>query len=86
MHCTFNSVSLSLHLHRGTVDPLSEGGDSEEEEQKKREKREKEGSIKDKGKIPKRKERFMLLSSFVLSVQDDAVQQIVIMLHLFSTV
>lgn len=57
------------------MDPLSEGGDSEEEEQKKREKMEKEGSTKDKGKIPKRKERFLLLKSFVLSVQDDAVQQ-----------
>lgn len=64
---------LSLHLYRGPVDFLSEGGDSENEEQKRREKREKEGSAKDKVKIPKRKERFMLLTSFVLSVQDDAV-------------
>lgn len=55
------------------MDPLSEGGDSEDEEQKRREKRKKEGSVKDKGKIPKRKEGFMLLTSFVLSVQDDAV-------------
>lgn len=78
MHCTFNCTSLSLCLsiystQRGIVDLLNP--DSENEEKKKREKREKEGSTKDKLKIPKRNERFMLIiTSFVFSVQDETVQ------------
>lgn len=56
------------------MDLLSEGGDSENEEKKKRGKREKEGCTKDKVKIPKRNERFTLITSFVLSVQDETVQ------------
>lgn len=78
MHCTINCSSLSLSIYstqRGIVDLLSEGGDSENEEKKKREKREKEGSTKDKVKIPKRNERLMvIITSFVLSVQDETVQ------------
>ncbi|KTG46837.1 hypothetical protein cypCar_00001305, partial [Cyprinus carpio] len=53
-----DSVNPKPASHGGIVGPLSEGGDSEDEEKKKREKREKEGSTKDKMKIPKRKERY----------------------------
>ncbi|XP_043094269.1 KN motif and ankyrin repeat domain-containing protein 1b isoform X2 [Puntigrus tetrazona] len=52
-----DSMNPKPPSHRGTVD-LSEGADSEDEEQKIRDKMEKEGSTKDKGKIPKRKERY----------------------------
>ncbi|XP_059404111.1 KN motif and ankyrin repeat domain-containing protein 1-like [Carassius carassius] len=54
---SMDSVNPKPASHGG-VDPLSQGGDSEDEEKKKREKREKEGIIKDKVKIFKRKERY----------------------------
>ncbi|XP_026104124.1 KN motif and ankyrin repeat domain-containing protein 1-like isoform X2 [Carassius auratus] len=53
-----DSVNPKPASHGGIVDPLSEGGDSEDEEKKKREKREKEGIINDKVMILKRKERY----------------------------
>ncbi|KAG1959098.1 KN motif and ankyrin repeat domain-containing protein [Pimephales promelas] len=58
-----------LSTQRGIVDLLSEGGDSENEEKKKREKREKEGSTKDKVKIPKRNERYIFSEKMLSACQ-----------------
>ncbi|XP_052412817.1 KN motif and ankyrin repeat domain-containing protein 1b [Carassius gibelio] len=64
-----DSMNPKSASHRGPVDFLSEGGDSENEEQKRREKREKEGSAKDKGKIPKRKERYKFSEKMLSACQ-----------------
>uniref|UniRef100_A0A8C1D7C2 KN motif and ankyrin repeat domains 1b n=1 Tax=Cyprinus carpio carpio TaxID=630221 RepID=A0A8C1D7C2_CYPCA len=66
---SMDSMNPKPASHGGTVDPLSEGGDSEDEEQKRREKRKKEGSFKDKGKIPKRKERYTFSEKMISACQ-----------------
>ncbi|XP_016397453.1 KN motif and ankyrin repeat domain-containing protein 1-like [Sinocyclocheilus rhinocerous] len=66
---SMDSMNPKPASHGGTVDPLFEGGDSEDEEQKKREKREKEGSAKYKGKIPKRKERYKFSEKMLSACQ-----------------
>ncbi|XP_077096698.1 KN motif and ankyrin repeat domain-containing protein 1b isoform X5 [Siphateles boraxobius] len=64
-----NPMTASLGTQRGIVDLLSEGHDSENEEKKKREKREKEGSTKDKVKIPKRNERYIFSEKMLSACQ-----------------